>query len=586
MFKNPARKVTADSAPAAPAVPRFIRPKVLLIDVPSAALKQLRTDGFNVTPGSFGTPYRVGKSDKFQPMIGTPELANHREQEVVVVDLHVSQFATAPIGQKHTPDGEIDVWAKCSLGFIDPRVRAAASVCEPFDRILSRGGAFIVFAEDTSGPEIVTARAGMGGLYEQTSWPFDSWSFLSELESLTINPDEGREMFPVGAKSALMRLVQKHLPTGRFSCSIDAPHRDQFPWEPLAHNKFGDVVSVMRSMGETGTLIVVPQFADKAGFLAELFKEVLPDLAPHLFPENAASAWTTRPEYELSRIVELEAEQRAVQQRAECDVHRLQREIEKERVASGWLHDLIAGNNSTLVAAVKEALRRIGFVDVRDVDEERDKEGKPRREDLQIHDVQPVLVVDVKGLGGHPADTDAFQSHKHATLRIQEWKRFDVQALTIINHQRHMPPLNRDNQMPFRQEILDFATEVKMGVITAWDLYRFVRSAMKLSWTSEQTKPVLYRLGRIDAIPAHYSYLGTIDHVFTGVVSIQVEAGEIRLGNRIAFEMDAEFVEQEVVSLQVNKQAMENATAGTKAGTKTNLARPHILDGMRVFLVR
>ena len=248
--------------------------------------------------------------------------------------------------------------------------------------------------------------------------------------------------------------------------------------------------------------------------------------------------------------------------------------------------DLLTGTDSQLVDAVKASLRKLGFTKLVDVDEERDKEGKARREDLQIHDSSPALIVDIKGLGGHPADADTFQSHKHATLRLQEWKRLDVQALTIINHQRYMPPLNRDNKMPFRQEILDFAGEVKMGLITSWELYRLVRSALKWDWRAENTVPVLYAIGRIATIPKHYTPLGFVAHVWTGAVSIQLESVGLKLGDRIAFELDVEFEEQEVTSLQVNKVAVETASVGVRVGTATDLQRPVIRDGMRVFVVK
>lgn len=338
--------------------------------------------------------------------------------------------------------------------------------------------------------------------------------------------------------------------------------------------------------GEKGTVIVVPQIEDKAGFLEILFTEILPELAPHLFPGIVRGKWVHQPEYELPRVLELQNAREELERRAKNELDGLEQQIEQERTNHGWLHELITGTDSELVESVKQALCKLGFQRVVDVDEERDKEGVARREDLQIHDTSPTLIVDIKGLGGHPADADAFQSHKHATLRLQEWKRFDVQALTIINHQRHMPPLSRDNGMPFRQEILDFANEVKMGLLTAWDLFRFVRSALKWNWDPKHTMPVLYDLGRIDPIPKHYEYLGRVAHVWSCAVSIQIEAVGLQLHDRIAFELDVEFEEQDVTSLQINKEAVQTGEVGSCVGTESQLMRPKVKNGMRVFLVR
>ena len=50
------------------------------------------------------------------------------------------------------------------------------------------------------------------------------------------------------------------------------------------------------------------------------------------------------------------------------------------------------------------------------------------REDLQIRDMSPLLTVDVKGLVNFPADPDALQAHKHASIRIQEEERSEPKA--------------------------------------------------------------------------------------------------------------------------------------------------------------
>jgi hypothetical protein len=178
----------------------------------------------------------------------------------------------------------------------------------------------------------------------------------------------------------------------------------------------------------------------------------------------------------------------------------------------GYLHDLIRGTDKTLVQAVKQVFANLGFQDVRDVDEEMEEAGDAAslREDLQIHDQSPVLVVDVKGIGGRPADDDALQAQKHASIRAHEWNDPAVRGLTIINHERHLPPLVRENRMPFREEILKAAERLRLGLMTAWDLYRLARSAAKNGWKPEQVKPIFYRTGHIGVVPEHYQFLGTV----------------------------------------------------------------------------
>ena len=569
---------------------KYPKPKILLLGVDDEAADALTKIGFNISIGTFGTPYKVPNDGGYKPLIGKAKLPNHTEQEIIIVDLSVPCFDTGPQGDKHLPDSETDLWAKCNRGFIDPRPRAACRVREAFDRTYSNGGIFIVFADAKTQIELITAcrDSGYGGghLYDETPFPYDAWDFLSELSTLTVSDDHGEEMVIADPNSALGKFVSRHLGGGRFTCTLGLPMQYVNPWNPLVNNKFGEPVGAWKNVPDSGMVIILPQLADKPNSLAELLTQVLPEIAPKLFPHVERGQWTHKCEYELSRVLEMKARQDEIKARAKAEVEGLECEIAEERKTNGWLHDLLTGTDVELVEAVKKALRHIGFEGIIDVDEERDKEGKARREDLQIHDASPILILDIKGLGGHPSDDDAFQSHKHATLRVQEWKQFDVQALTVINHQRYLPPLGRDNAMPFRQEILDFSAEVKMGLITAWDLYRFVRSALRWRWKTENTKPVIYGLGRIDPVPKHYTYIGSVAHVWTGVVSIQIEVGGLCLGNRIAFELDVEFAEQEVTSLQVDKKNAESAGSGSLVGTESNLTRPAVRDGMRVFVVQ
>lgn len=587
-LNKPARAAESEAKDTKPAI-AHPKPKILMLDLDDDACDGLTRKGFNVRKGSFGKPYTVAKGGGFQPVIGKANLPNYTEQEIVVVDLLAPKRDSGPQGEKHRPDSESDLWAKCDRGYIDPRVRAMWHVRDSFDRILSGGGAFVVFADAKQNQELQFAKVSRGQfreLYDVESFIADIWDFLSACRNLVVKEDHGEEMVSCDADHDLGKLVAKHLSGGNFACTIYGGTWNGLKWINLCENKFGEVVGVAWLGGEEGTIIVVPQIEDKAGFLESLFTEILPELAPHLFPGIVRGKWVHQSEYELPRVLELQKAREEVERRTKNELDGLEQQIEQERTAHGWLHELITGTDAELVESVKQALCELGFQKVVDVDEEMDKEGVARREDLQIHDTSPTLIVDIKGLGGHPADADAFQSHKHATLRLQEWKRFDVQALTVINHQRHMPPLSRDNGMPFRQEILDFAGEVKMGLLTAWDLFRFVRSALKWNWDPKHTMPVLYDLGRIDPIPKHYEYLGRVAHVWSGAVSIQIEAAGLQMHDRIAFELDVEFEEQDVTSLQLNKAAVQTGEIGSCVGTESQLMRPKVKDGMRVFLVR
>ncbi|WP_145092019.1 hypothetical protein [Anatilimnocola aggregata] len=417
-----------------------------------------------------------------------------------------------------------------------------------------------------------------------------NWAFLPALDELATTSDHGREMVCVGDFGELTKLLNKHIPEGGFNCTLSPFDLYDEDWEVLAKNKYGVGVAAIRKVrapGSTeGIVVVVPQLTDKSTFIVKFVTSILPVFCPGLFPHIEQGAWLKGELYELPRVLELRNRQVEVIRQAEAESHRLSAEIDSEIRENGWIKNLLTGTDASLVEAVKKGLAAVGFNEVRDVDEERDSVGKDRREDLQIHDSSPVLIVDVKGLSGFPADSDAFQSQKHATLRVQEWRKFEVQGLTIINHQRHLPPLERDNVMPFRQEILDYASEMKFGLVTGWDFYRLVRSAIKLNWPKEATKAALARIGRINPIPDHYELVGKVAHVWTGAVSIQLDSGDLRIGDRISFELDVEFEEQDITSLQIDKKEIDHAPQGSRVGTTTALGRPILRDGIPIYRIK
>jgi hypothetical protein len=574
-------------------LPRFEvaypKPKILLLDLTDGAYEALSKKGFNVRKGSFGRPYKVSKAGGFQPVIGEAELPNFTEQEVIVVDLYVANYDAGPQGEKHRPNSETDLWAKCDKGFIDPRVRAMWRVRERFDRILEGGGVFVVFADAKQHQELQLARLSGGPfpeLYDIEAFPSDIWDFLSACMALDVEDDHGEEMSPWDTTHDLGKLVAAHLPSGSFNCTIYGGSWSGAEWINLCQNKYGQSVGVAWLQQQKGTVIVVPQLNDKVTFLTKLFTDVLPDLAPHLFPDLVRGKWTHLPEYELPKVMELERARADLTRCAQAEIATLETELEKERAANVWLHDLLTATDAPLVEAAKKAFAILGFREVVDIDAERDREGKSRREDLQIRDQSPTLVIDIKGIAALPSDEDALQADKHAAIRMREEKRTDIIGLSIINHQRHLPPLERENAMPFRQELIDAAEERSLGLMTTWDLYKLVRNLEKHGGQADNVKPLFYKKGRIHPVPTHYEFIGTIEKAWTDKFGVVITAGELKVGEHVALEFPIEFEEVTVDSIQVNDRKVEVAAIGDPAGLLWPAGKPKLREGMRVFRIQ
>ena len=177
-------------------LPKYPQPKILLIDLEDEVEKVLKVEGYNVLTGSFGTPYRVEKRDGFEPVIINGSLPpNYAEQEIVVIDLMYSDILENWQGEKHTTMGENDWWASCSEGVIDPKPRLMARVQSEFDRILSSGGIFVIFAISRNKQKLIFGNSQYGlGLRKIEDISYDNWSFLAKLDRFNINHERGEEI--------------------------------------------------------------------------------------------------------------------------------------------------------------------------------------------------------------------------------------------------------------------------------------------------------------------------------------------------------------------------------------------------------
>ncbi len=562
---------------------KYDKPKILLIDLNSSAFENLAEAGFNVKEGTFGQPYKVKKTSGFQPLISESRLPNFTEQEIVVVDLQY-EIADNPVGEKSRPDGEFDLWGKCDYGFIDPRVRATTQVRDDFDRILNAGGVFVVFAANKAPSSILIAKAGYRDLEDSKEFNWSAWDFVSEFRDMNISTTHGEEMSVVDQNTSIGKLLKSYLPGSSYECTIKGGYRHTEPWTTLVKNKFNQGVGLIRPCS-AGFVIVLPQLKDKPGFLKSLFTGVLPEMAPHLFPGIERGRWTHLPEYELPEVVQLHDQRNELEAKFHAELAALEEQESEIRKKDGWMHDLLTQSGDPLVAAVQMGLKTLGFKNVVDMDKVRDKEGKSRREDLQVQDASPTLVIDVKGIANFPGDEDVLQANKHATLLMREQNRTDIFGLSLVNHQRHVPPMQRDNEMPFRQELIDVALESQLGLLTAWDFYRLVRNARLNKWKFEHIRPIIYRHGRFEIFPDNYKYLGKVTMVWKEKFGIDIESGTVAVGERIAVEFSTLFEEVDATELMVNNIKVQVASVGDKTGIPWPMIKPKLRVGLRVFHV-
>jgi len=488
-------------------------PRVLLIDDQSRVESALTELGCKVLHGEFGLPYQVTVTDFYGPVIPHDRLPPHySDSDIAIINLHPLSALNGPQGEKLTSNGEPDWWARQSRGLIDPRPRTMRRHQANFSRIYQHGGGFVVFADSEFIQDYKLGTYQNNRFVAQEDIDANNRSFLPILESGIGLPhtDGGTDIRPAPSIPKELQAIIPHLIEGTYNFTIVISPALAERWIPLATTKYGDVIAgaIKPVKGTTeGWIFILPQVNKKAPLISELMRSVLPELLPHLFPNYEGGRWIEEAPYELPKITDLHRQIDTIRREAEARLTALEKAIADERQMHGYLHDLLRATDDVLVMAVKQALEQLGFTSIVDVDPLLAETGKRvRREDLRFSIDEMTVLTEVKGIGGIPTENDVLQVGTYLAPRMREFGHTNLRGLSIVNHQRHIPPLTRVNEQVFTADTLTNAEERSISLITTWDLYRLVRSFEKNGWTHEQVRPLFRRNGRIEPVPAHYKY--------------------------------------------------------------------------------
>ena len=84
---------------------------------------------------------------------------------------------------------------------------------------------------------------------------------------------------------------------------------------------------------------------------------------------------------------------------------------------------------------------------------------------------------------------------------------------------------------------------------------------------------------------AAYVFIGKVKQVWKAAFSVEIEEGEIRVGDGIAFEFPVDFNEQLVTSLHLNDAEVEVASATCEVGIRREESTPNVKSGMLVYRI-
>jgi len=564
------------------------------LDAPSIATA-LSERNYAVTDGTLGRPFVVEKAAGFVHVPSQVDAPGLTEADMVIADLQGPDAVDErPLDDLPAP-GVKSIWSSMKHGVIDPRPSGMLMVRDLLDRMHAHGGVLIVltapqFDEPYVVAEIERRVSSRTDLGQTSDLPVDNWSLSNALKTFGVSADVGREITPTELATSIG--LGRSMWSGSFTCTVEPGYSERDRWVPLARNMYDkDVAGILPPSEDTseGWILLLPRLDRVEEVVLELVETLLPTLAPQIFALGDKSAWTETADYEHHDVRVLREEIDRIRQQAEVDVLAVEARVEAARQAQAHLHTLLTGTGDDLVNAVIKTLMALGFPDVVNIDAEKAATGDAglKREDIHISlDGYPLILGEVKGIEGLPKEVNALQVTKYLAPRMRELQRTDLRGLSIVNHQRHLPPLQRNHHNVFQQDVLVNAEEQGITLMTGWELFRLARNAARCGWPFEAVRPLFYADGRPDVVPTHYRPLGKIEEVWRKAEAFAITLTHaLGAGSMIAIEGPVDVAEFTADSIRLEDQDVRAGAAGSKIGIKAPGAADFAKTGMRVFYV-
>lgn len=572
------------------------KPKIVCFDLDEKVSSTLRDRGLNAMDASFGSIYKpVSNKGKYSSIMLNHEFPSHlRETDIVVID-NKTNFSDIGSGTLDiNSDSERGCWAKINRGIVNPRCYSMGVAKGVFQEIFDNGGIFIVFCGPREYPEYRYGHTSIGVIPSDEILKRDNYGFLSELndEYLAVKSNHGKEInenpdFKINER--LFELIKN----SNYECTLEPNWEFTDRFHPLALDKFKKPIAGFITPEEgtkEGIIILLPRVKNKKEIISHLITVILPSVAPRVFPDKKDNSWLGNELYEDIEVTKVRQE--IENKKTEwLEFKKTQEEkITEIKTNNAFLADLITETGESLVKAVAITLTKLGFKEVIDVDEEIKLGGgdDSRKEDLQIRDYSPLLLVEVKGINGQPRDEDALAANKYVILRVKELDNTKISSLTIINNQRNTPCDKRDNISTFSETTLANAETYDIGLLTSWDLFRLYRSFSVNNWSHEKIKNHFYKSGRITHLPDFLLPIGEIQEKWGKIngFGFVLKNHDIKKGDKIAIELPNMIKEIPIDSMQVNKENVDEASVDDEVGIVTKECFALINKKQNIYLIK
>lgn len=551
-----------------PDIIKYSDPKIMLVDVDEDTQNRLREEGFNIEVGTFGRSYKVER-DEVCGLNG--HLPFITEKDVVIVKLNEEKELNGsnPALKNEIRESYDRVFVTPrGKNYFDGRAAFADLYKNEFKQVLNSGGILIVFADGYQRESYYISEVSKGYIHDPNKFDLTNYQWIPS----NVYPHDcvtGKEVL-IDEKAARVAsaIINGSENSMRYTCEFMV-YEDAETYV-LLKNRLGKAISYIQKIGE-GFLMILPRFDDYYMPISNLIKEILPELKPDLFADFSKNKWLENKEYSFPEVKNLMSKQEEIINEYEEKLKAIQIEIKELKKQNEFLTNILVsqGFDDFLVENVKSVFEYIGYSAVVDVDE---ITVGNRQEDLRILDGGRFTVVEVKGHKGNPTEDDCQALNKYISRNMKAEKRTDIHGILVVNHQRMLPPAERNYPGYTREQIAD-AERDDYTLVTTWELFNAVRLLQEGLVTFEDIDESLHTSGLFKATPSNWKYIGKIEHIFNrnhenNIACFYLKTEMIRKGDTIVIENENDFYKQEITEMMIDNKNVELAQEGDQLAIK------------------
>jgi hypothetical protein len=549
------------------------RPRICCIDIDDSSINILGKNGFNIYAGTLGKKINVPnttRKENHQLLLNFDFPSNLHEFDIIIMDLEsdakIPYNPEEHIRKTHTGKSAVALLSSYPETVFDPRPLGSLILNDRLNQIGKRPHIIIAFTVDSYDIEYETIRISEGYPERQGVEKYSIYSFAGHAP--LSNPKEGKEMTVTVDREDLKKLLESHLSKTIYNQTFYHPtiwdSNKQIPNPdvvPLIKNSSGDIVSLCE-FRDNSIIFYFPQIEDKGDFLNSFLTRIAPDLMPDLFPFATTFSWTEAQDYWLPNHKELLDQQNKIQIEYDEKLKSKELEIINNKEQYSFLHEILTESGDKLVEALIKYFKWLGYSKINKIDEEK-SESKILEEDIQVELPNGILIIECKGIGGTSTDSDCSQISKIKHRRCKERGKFDVFALYIVNHQRYLPPLNRQNP-PFTNNQKQDAVNDERGLLSTWQLFKAYNEIENGILVKDDVKKDLLTFGYIKLLPKNLLLIDEPQEIFKDgeVCIVNVSNIELKISEEILVEKNGIFEKNIIEGIQLNEKPVSSANNG------------------------